>query len=212
MNHETDPSGPRKAPVQARSIATVDAILDAAIQVLLKQGLARCNTTRVAERAGVSIGSLYQYFPNREAMMVAVLARYLATVASQLEQACAAAHYQPVDRMAQALVLSWLEAKLSQPALSRALYAVAESYGSHPRVRAAQERLQAAVRQMLNTASDGKISPLPVVTVMLLGAINGPVRMLLEGSIDPAQIEVFRQHLIVLASAYLHSVLTRSSE
>lgn len=57
----------RKQPQQARSTGLVAAILDAAVQVLEKDGSQRFTTARVAERAGVSVGSLYQYFPNKAA-------------------------------------------------------------------------------------------------------------------------------------------------
>ncbi|ABE33346.1 bacterial regulatory s, tetR family protein [Paraburkholderia xenovorans LB400] len=63
----------RKQPQQARSQATVDAIFDATIQVLLADGLQRLTTIRVAERAGVSVGTLYQYFPQKQALLFAVL-------------------------------------------------------------------------------------------------------------------------------------------
>src|SRR6187397_1085756 len=59
----------RKQPQQARSSGLVAAILDAAVQVLAKEGAARFTTARVAERAGVSVGSLYQYFPNKAAIL-----------------------------------------------------------------------------------------------------------------------------------------------
>jgi len=55
---------PRKTPRQARSVLTVDAVFEATLQVLLSHGLAGLTTTRVAERTGVSVGTLYQYFPN----------------------------------------------------------------------------------------------------------------------------------------------------
>ena len=64
---------PRKTPVQARSAVTVDAILSATIQVLLAEGQERLTTTRVAYRAGVSVGTLYQYFPNKQDLLRAVL-------------------------------------------------------------------------------------------------------------------------------------------
>src|SRR3981189_575812 len=59
----------RKQPQQARSTELVAGILDAAIQVLAKEGAQRFTTARVAEKAGVSVGSLYQYFPNKAAIL-----------------------------------------------------------------------------------------------------------------------------------------------
>ncbi|MCH1997049.1 TetR/AcrR family transcriptional regulator, partial [Achromobacter xylosoxidans] len=59
----------RKQPQQARSAELVAAILQAGAQVLAKEGAARFTTARVAEKAGVSIGSLYQYFPNKAAIL-----------------------------------------------------------------------------------------------------------------------------------------------
>jgi len=60
---------PRKRPRQARAAATFDAILEAAARILEKDGLDSVNTNAVAELAGVSIGSLYQYFPTKESIL-----------------------------------------------------------------------------------------------------------------------------------------------
>lgn len=84
------PTEPRKQPRQARSRALVEAVLDATERVLAQEGTEHATTTRVAEVAGVSVGSLYQYFPSREALMAAVIERrverdeqnYLALMAS----------------------------------------------------------------------------------------------------------------------------------
>jgi AcrR family transcriptional regulator len=69
---------PRKAARQARSLATVDAILEAAAEVFERRGYAAATTNRIAERAGVAIGSLYQYFPNKDAILVALTRQHLA--------------------------------------------------------------------------------------------------------------------------------------
>jgi AcrR family transcriptional regulator len=66
---------PRKTPKQGRARATCDAILEAAAHIIAGQGLAAFNTNAVAKRAGVSIGSLYQYFPNKDALMAALIQR-----------------------------------------------------------------------------------------------------------------------------------------
>ena len=71
------PTRPRKRPRQARSRLTVEAILDAAARVFERHGYAAGTTNRIAERAGVSIGSLYQYYPNKDAILVALVERHL---------------------------------------------------------------------------------------------------------------------------------------
>lgn len=67
------PLEPRKKPRQARSVATVSAILEGVAQVLETDGFEKMTTTRVAERAGTSVGTLYQYYPSKEALLVAVI-------------------------------------------------------------------------------------------------------------------------------------------
>ena len=76
---------PRKLPKQARSQTTVEAILEAAAQIFERHGYAAGTTNRIAARAGVSIGSLYQYFPNKDAILVALVHRHLAEGTATLQ-------------------------------------------------------------------------------------------------------------------------------
>ncbi len=83
---------PRKKPLQARSTATVDAIVEATIRILRRDGWGACTTTRISTLAGVSVGSLYQYFPNRNAIAVEIVRQrtraYLeAVIAADLSEA-----------------------------------------------------------------------------------------------------------------------------
>ena len=80
----------RKRPVQRRSAATVDAILEAAARILESAGLAGYTTNAIAARAGVSVGSLYQYFPNRDALTAALIDRESAPLLAEVEAAGAA--------------------------------------------------------------------------------------------------------------------------
>jgi AcrR family transcriptional regulator len=84
------PLSPRKAPRQARAQVTRDAILEAATHIIAAGGLAAFNTNAVAERAGVSIGSLYQYFPNKDALMVALIERAQGEQLARVQAAAAA--------------------------------------------------------------------------------------------------------------------------
>ena len=77
-------TNPRKTPSQGRSRALVDAVIDATARVLVSEGEAALTTNRVAEVAGVSVGSLYQYFPNKEALVAAVIERRLARDGAEL--------------------------------------------------------------------------------------------------------------------------------
>ena len=81
---------PRKAPRQQRAQATCAAILEAAAQLLSERGLAGYTTNAVAERAGVSIGSLYQYYPNKDALMSALIASQQARQFERVQQAAQA--------------------------------------------------------------------------------------------------------------------------
>jgi AcrR family transcriptional regulator len=102
---------PRKSPVQARSAASVDAILEATIQVLLNSGKERLTTTRVASRAGVSVGTLYQYFPNKSALLQAALRRHMDEVTDAIELVCKEQKDRTLRQMVTALITAFLQAK-----------------------------------------------------------------------------------------------------
>lgn len=99
---------PRKKPTQTRSTVTVDAIVEATIRILRQDGWAACATTRIAALAGVSVGSLYQYFPNRNAIAVEIVRQrtrtYLAAVLAA-DLTGAATPDEAVDRAIAAFVI-----------------------------------------------------------------------------------------------------------
>lgn len=112
--HPAQALAPRKMPVQARSAVTVEAIYEATIQVLLQQGAERLTTIRVAERAGVSVGTLYQYYPNKQSLLFTVLDRHLRSVADAVIGACEQNHGQPLRLMVEAVVHAFVDAKLQR--------------------------------------------------------------------------------------------------
>ncbi|WP_188477781.1 TetR/AcrR family transcriptional regulator [Primorskyibacter flagellatus] len=199
---------PRKAPVQRRSAATVEALHTAAIQVLVREGLARCTTTRVAERAGASVGSLYQYYPNRDALLSAVLEEHLTRVADAVAGACIAARGCPIGEMAGTLVRALLSAKLADREESRALYSVAGERGGPMLVRAAHDRMIADVACLLKTAPDRRVRQPEVVASVLLNALFGPITSVLKDQ-TPARLEAHLEaELIRVASSYLRAAPT----
>lgn len=112
---------PRKSPVQARSTASVDAILEATIQVLLQLGKEKLTTTKVAFRAGVSVGTLYQYFPNKSSLLQAALRRHMDEVTEAIELVCHEQKGHSLEQMATALVTTFVDAKMRDVKTSVAL-------------------------------------------------------------------------------------------
>jgi AcrR family transcriptional regulator len=196
---------PRKSPVQARSAVTIEALHIATIQVLTQQGLSRCTTTRIAGRAGTSVGSLYQYYPNRDALLAAVLEKHLNDVSSAVERVCREARGKPVGEMASALVGAFLAAKLGEPEKSKALYAVAEERGGAELATRMRSRMVAAIAALLASAPDAHFDDPTVTSMFVLAALVGPVRSLLEGH-APAEFEAsLEKQLVLLLASYLQA-------
>jgi len=196
---------PRKSPVQARSAATVEALHIAAIQVLIQESLSRCTTTRIAERAGTSVGSLYQYYPNRDALLAAVLEKHLEGIAGAVERACREHGGERVSQMASALVIAFLAAKLRDPEEAKALYAVAEERGGAVLAARLRTRMVSAVAAMLASAPDARFDDPATTAAIALGALVGPVQTLLKGH-APAGFEAcLERELVLLLTTYLQA-------
>ncbi len=196
---------PRKSPVQARSAASVDAILDATIQVLLSVGKERLTTTRVAMRAGVSVGTLYQYFPNKTALLRAVLKRHLEDVSSTVERVCREQQGKPLQQMATDLVSGFLEAKMRDVKTSVALYFVSSDVDGVRIVQQMAARSHRAIVSMLASAREPLAHDPQVMASILQGTMAGVSRRLLESSAPAQEFEDFRRELIFLVSAYLEA-------
>jgi AcrR family transcriptional regulator len=199
------PEEPRKRPTQGRSSNTVEAIFDAAIQVLLDGGLELLTTTRVAERAGVSVGSLYQYFPNKQSLLAAVLERHLLHVVEAVEAACEQAKGLQIEDMASAAIDGFMTAKLERPATSKALYAVAAEVGGEALVHRLAMRSQVALCDMLATASDCRFQNPALVAFMISTAAVGPVQALLATNAHAEQAIAVRAHLTTMVASYLRA-------
>jgi AcrR family transcriptional regulator len=195
----------RKRPVQQRSAATVEAIHTATFQVLIEAGLKGCTTTRVAARAGVSVGSLYQYYPNRDALLAAVLERHLDSLGDTLEQTCHAQAGHPLATMAQALVEAFLHAKLRDPQQSKALYAIASERGGAALAARVHQRMSGAIALLLGSATDARFEQPLFIATVLLNAMVGPVKAVLEGNTPAGFESCLKEQLTVLLGAYLQA-------
>lgn len=202
---------PRKSPVQARSAASVDAILQATIQVLLGVGRERLTTTRVALRAGVSIGTLYQYFPNKSALLQTALKRHLDEVTGAVERVCREQRGNTLDHMATALINAFLNAKMRDAKTSVALYSVSSDVDGTKMVQQQGERSNKAIVAMLATACEPLTKDPQLVASMLQAAMAGVSRRLLESGAPENEFDTLRQELIIFVCAYLQACSARPS-
>ncbi len=202
---------PRKSPVQARSVASVEAILDATIQVLLKIGKERLTTTRVALRAGVSVGTLYQYFPNKSALLQAALKRHMDEITEAIELVCEEQSRRSLREMVTALLTAFLEAKMRDVKISVALYSVSSDVDGAKIVRQMGVRSNRAIARMLATASEPLMADPQLVASMLQGAMVGVSRRMLESGVAEKEYDSLRGELIFLACAYVDARSARIS-
>ncbi|HKU97451.1 MAG TPA: TetR/AcrR family transcriptional regulator [Vineibacter sp.] len=115
------PPIPRKRPEQDRSRATVEAIIEAAARILAKGGYGGFTTNHVAEKAGVSIGTLYQYFPNKESLLGELIRRHKLAIEDGIEVLTPQAGDLPFAAVVRAAIEHVVRAHLVDPALHRVL-------------------------------------------------------------------------------------------
>ncbi len=198
---------PRKTPVQARSAASVDAILQATIQVLLAVGKERLTTTRVAQRAGVSIGTLYQYFPNKSALLQACLKHHVTEIGQSIIDTCKLHEAESVLDMATAVINAYMAAKMRDPKTSAALYAVSSDVDGAAIARSATARSHRAIAALFATAREPLTKEPEIVATVVVAALNGISRRLLEAKHPDRELEPLRAELTVLVHAYLQTCI-----
>ena len=200
---------PRKTPLQARSTVTVEAISEATIQVLLSHGDERLTTTRVAERAGVSVGTLYQYYPNKQSLLFAVLEHHMNNVAARVEAACEGACHKPLAEMIKDVVEAFVDAKMERADVSVALYRVSADVGGPTLIRRISQRSRKAVDAMLQTVPDAQLPPDKFAIDVMLAAMAGAMRSLLETGPSSSTVRKWRDQLVLLCQSYMGAAANR---
>jgi AcrR family transcriptional regulator len=147
-------TNPRKSASQARSRATVDALLEATTRVLLKEGYDRASTNRIAEVAGVSIGSLYQYFPSKEALVAAVIDRHTQEISEVTRKTLVKAATLPIEAAAREFVSVAIEGHRVNPKLHGVLAEQIPRVGRLENIEANVRQGYALVRSYLEAHRD----------------------------------------------------------
>jgi AcrR family transcriptional regulator len=195
----------RKRPRQGRSRVTVDAIFEATIQVLLAEGVHRLTTTRVAERAGVSVGTMYQYFPHKHALLYALNERYLDRLAAWMEDVCLQQQGRATADMVAALITAYWDAKTERSDVTRVLYSSTVELDNEALIEAFAQRMDRATADMLATAPRANYADLALVNSTLLSVIFGTVRNVFERNLPPPVQADIRKQLIAMCLSYVEA-------
>jgi AcrR family transcriptional regulator len=169
-------TSPRKRPRQQRSKDTVDSILDATARILKHAGFAGMTTNAVAEKAGVSIGSLYQYFPNKEALVSALIERHCEEMNSAILAELTNVAKLPIAQGARAVIELTFSAHAIDPALHRVLTEQVPRVGKLAKLRELDNISHRMVAGMLAARRDElAIRDVELAAFVLVSAIESIV-------------------------------------
>jgi AcrR family transcriptional regulator len=146
---------------------------------------------------------LYQYFPNKSALLQGALKRHLNQVTEAVERVCREQKANPLQQMATALITAFFAAKMRDAKASVALYSVSSDVDGAKIARQTAVRSNKAIVEMLVTAPETLATEPHLVASMLQGVMAGVSRRLLESPASEKEFDALRQELIFLVSAYL---------
>ncbi|MGO7985707.1 TetR family transcriptional regulator [Rhizobium leguminosarum] len=193
----------RKQPKQARSSELVAAILDAAAQVLAREGAQRFTTARVAERAGVSIGSLYQYFPNKAAILFRLQSDEWRQTTDMLGGILADVQRPPLERLRR-LVHAFLRSECEEAAMRVALHDAAPLYRDAPEAQAARASgdriVELFMQEVLPSAPEGMRVLVGDLITTTLGTVG---KQFSESPRSLAEIDAYSDAMADMFCAYL---------
>ena len=202
----------RKHPKQARSTDLVAAILEAAAQVLTKEGAPRFTTARVAERAGVSVGSIYQYFPNKAAILFRLQSDEWRQTSDLLRAILEDVRRPPPDRL-RALVRAFIRSECEEAAMRVALNDAAPLYRDAPEAREARasgdRTMQVFMREALPEVSESRCALAAELITTTLSKVG---KHFSESPRSPADIETYAQAMAEMFCAYLESLAQGSGD
>lgn len=184
---------PRKQPRQERAQATCEAVLEAAAQLLEEEG-ARATTNRIADRAGVSIGSLYQYFPTKQAIWSELVRRMHAQMLADLEETVTRSRDLPLDKAVGALLETSVRHHFDRPDRMRALEHIEHSLPPTEAISAIKAGIEPLVAGVL--ARQGV--PDPLTAARDLSVVTGAMvdAAIMAGETDPAPVMIRLDRMI----------------
>ncbi len=196
----------RKRPQQARSNALVSTILEAAVRVLAEEGAQRFTTARVAERAGVSVGSLYQYFPNKASILFRLQSDEWKRTTEQLRKILGERSRPPLDRLRH-LVETFIRSEFEEASLRVALDDAAPLYRDAPEaheIHAEGDRIvEVFMRDVLPNTPQAARTLAGELIITTMTAVG---KELSETPRGDAEIKEFAEAMSTMFCAYLAKV------
>ncbi len=201
----------RKQPLQARSKASVTAILDATVQILSTRRTIHLTTKAVPARAGLSVGSIYQYFPNKEAIVLALVARKAEEVTSAFEDAARQQRGRTLASALCSLTTTYFTKKFSDPQLSKTLHAAMDRSGGTDLLQPFRQRMVHAIESVLRHAPDAVFRNVQSTARMIWGAITGAARSVLEAGAPQTYVVAVRREVQEMILAYVRPMMLNGS-
>ncbi|MER9870486.1 TetR family transcriptional regulator [Mesorhizobium sp. M0136] len=205
-DHRSPRISSRKQPKQARSAELVAAILQAAVQVLAKEGAQRFTTARVAEKAGVSVGSLYQYFPNKAAILFRLQSDEWRQTTDLLRDILEDVGKPPLDRLS-GLVHAFVRSECDEAAVRVALDDAAPLYRDAPEAQAARasgdRTIQLFMQEALPNAAQATRELAGDLVMTTLSTVG---KQFSELPRTPAEIEAYADAMADMFCAYLRGL------
>jgi AcrR family transcriptional regulator len=201
----------RKQPRQARSTELVAAILDAAVQVLAKEGAQRFTTARVAEKAGVSVGSLYQYFPNKAAILFRLQSDEWRQTSDLLRAILEDARKPPLERL-RTLAHAFIRSECDEAAVRVALDDAAPLYRDAPAAREARASGDRTMALFMREALPH--APQTTRTLagdMIMTTLSAVGKHISETPRRSAEIETYAGAIADMLCAYLDGLTKQSA-
>ncbi|QEL19181.1 TetR family transcriptional regulator [Limnoglobus roseus] len=196
----------RKQPQQTRSTELVSIILEAAIQVLEKEGAERFTTARVAEKAGVSVGSLYQYFPNKAAILFRLQSDEWRQTLGLMQGILEDGKKPPLERL-RTLVHAFVKSECDEAAMRVALNDAAPLYRDAPEAQETKVEgkriIRAFLRDALPTATEVTREMAGELIKITLGAVG---KQFSETPRMTAEIKTFSDAMADMFCAYLENL------
>ncbi len=195
----------RKQPQQARSAELVAAILEAAVQVLAQEGASRFTTARVAEKAGTSVGSLYQYFPNKAAILFRLQSDEWRQTTGLLRRILEDTRQPPLARL-RTLVHAFIRSECAEARMRTALADAAPLYRDAPEAREAKASGTRTVQVFMREALPGATEAARALAAELITTtLKAAGKQFSEKPRPPTEIEVYADAMANMFCAYLES-------